>query len=206
MKQKRFLFWLTTLASSLPFVALAYKFLTDQLGPQPTEALNKEFGEITFMFLVGNLALGSLLALASRPYRKYLQPLLHVRRPFGVACFCYAFLHLLFYIFKEGSLTHALTEMSEKTFLVFGLGAWIILFTLAITSNNWSQRKLKKKWKSLHRWVYVAFILASVHTLLIEKRDISESLAWILPIGVILCLRASKHLLATRPWSGIKNS
>lgn len=49
------------------------------------------------------------------------------------------------------------------------LTGWIAMFifvALAVTSNNASVRALGKRWKSLHKLVYVAAILTFLHWIL----------------------------------------
>jgi sulfoxide reductase heme-binding subunit YedZ len=47
----------------------------------------------------------------------------------------------------------------------FGIAGFVILLALAMTSNRWAMRWLGKHWKSLHRWVYVAGALVTIHAL-----------------------------------------
>lgn len=48
----------------------------------------------------------------------------------------------------------------------------VIVFTiLAVTSNNWSIRKLGKNWKKLHRLTYLALILLILHLLLVKQGE-----------------------------------
>lgn len=52
-----------------------------------------------------------------------------------------------------------------KTFSVYiqGVTTFIIFTLLAITSNNWSIKKLKKNWKQLHKLTYVAMFVLIWH-------------------------------------------
>lgn len=50
---------------------------------------------------------------------------------------------------------------------LFGLFAYPILLAMLITSTDWMVRKLKKWWKFLHRFVYLAEIFIVLHVVLI---------------------------------------
>jgi methionine sulfoxide reductase heme-binding subunit len=57
-----------------------------------------------------------------------------------------------------------LLQSFSKPFVWFGLIGLSILVLLALTSNNWSVRKLGgKRWKLLHRLAYVAAIALIYH-------------------------------------------
>jgi sulfoxide reductase heme-binding subunit YedZ len=61
--------------------------------------------------------------------------------------------------------------------LVFGSIAFFILFLMAITSTDWAMQKLTPKiWKTLHRFVYVAYVAAIFHFLRIASVDILMTL------------------------------
>ncbi len=52
--------------------------------------------------------------------------------------------------------------------ILFGIIAEIILVPLWITSNDWSVKKLAKRWKVLHRCTHVALLFVIGHVLLIN--------------------------------------
>ncbi len=84
------------------------------------------------------------------------------RRYFGVAAFAYAALHTVLYIIDMGTLKAVLGEALE-----FGIWTgWLAMFVfvpLAITSNDWSVRKMGPSWKRLQRWVYLAAVGTLLH-------------------------------------------
>lgn len=88
--------------------------------------------------------------------------LLQRRRHFGIASFIYAALHLCHYVIETGALSEILAEATDIDF-AFGWAALVIFFILALTSNNWSVRRLGRKWKLLHYWVYPASAFAFLH-------------------------------------------
>ena len=50
--------------------------------------------------------------------------------------------------------------------VIFGLAAYPILIAMAATSSDWAVRKLKRWWKFLHRFVYLAEIFIVFHAVL----------------------------------------
>lgn len=99
------------------------------------------------------------------PSRAWTAWLLKSRRYFGVASFAYAALHTAVYLERKGTLHRVLTEAQDP-----GMGAgWLALLLfvpLAVSSNDFSVRWLRRSWKRLHRLVYPAAFLAMAHWLL----------------------------------------
>ena len=81
-----------------------------------------------------------------------------------------------------------------------GLGAALLFLMLLGISNDLSLRILKaRRWKSMQRWTYIAFLLTGAHGIayqLIEKRHIP----WVLVLAAVLIAVAvaqeqHRHLL-----------
>ena len=51
------------------------------------------------------------------------------------------------------------------------------MIPLALTSNDWSVRRLGRFWRFLHRLTYLAAILAGVHFIMLSKGFDVEALA-----------------------------
>ena len=124
-------------------------------------------------------ALLLLAALSFSPLRRlgWLAPsMMRYRRPVGVACFFYAFLHaLLFAQFYVGWSSEALaTEFASRPYILMGGVAVMLLGVLAATSNNVSVRHLGSKWRVLHQLIYPASGLFLVHHLWQVRADYFE--------------------------------
>ena len=109
-----------------------------------------------------------LLSLAITPLRLFFHDsgwpnwLLHRRRYFGVAAFTYAALHTGVYLQRKlgaGLVLQEATEFSMWT----GWLAMVILVPLAVTSNDAAVRRLRRTWKKLHRWIYLAALCTFMH-------------------------------------------
>jgi len=147
------------------FLPLVYLFLAANQGWLSADPA-KDIQHFT-----GRMALKLLLAtLLVSPLTRYLkQPLLiRTRRLLGLWCFAWACLHLTSYYLLELGYDHLRllgSEIVSRPYLLLGLISWIILFALAITSFQRAQRKLGRRWQTLHNGIYLVAILAPVHYL-----------------------------------------
>lgn len=155
------------IASLTPLSWLIYLGLNNQLGPDPGKALVDGLGLWALRLL--------LMTLLLRPLRELTRNniFLRVRRLVGLFCWFYATLHLagaLFYVvgFSSAELLKALVD---RTYIILGLLAWLLLLPLAITSNRRSQRKLGRRWVLLHRLIYPAAILVCLHFIWLVRSD-----------------------------------
>lgn len=187
--------WVFYLLLALPVAWLISAVVQDQLGANPAETLNKKLGKFTLYLFLLNLYWGSFEALINN---RILKPWFPLRRTVGVATFIYACLHFGSYFLREGEFDVAFHQLIQKPYLIFGLLSLLVLLLLAATSNNYSLRKLKwKKWKGLHRLVYFAFFLISIHILLIEKRSWLSNKYTLFPMALVLFFRFC-HALVKR--------
>jgi sulfoxide reductase heme-binding subunit YedZ len=88
------------------------------------------------------------------------QWLLKYRRLIGLLSFFLAVLHA-FIFFKKRDFD----VFDLKTYFVYfqGVSSFIIFTLLAITSNDWSVKRLKKNWKNLQCLTYLAMFLVTWH-------------------------------------------
>jgi methionine sulfoxide reductase heme-binding subunit len=157
---------------TVPFWYWIYRIFLTDLGADPAKSLNHKTGEMSYYFLMANLIIGVLIALKIK-MPSALRFLYLNRRFLGVITFFYLILHLTLYFAMESFEFKAIEQIYTKLYLILGFSAWILFLILALTSNDFSVKKLTvKKWKWLHRSVYLGFILASIHVLKIEKTDL----------------------------------
>lgn len=163
----------------LPLGWIGFKFFGNGPSANPAQELTHLFGRVSIYALAFNITLGSYFWLTTKSslILRYFPTVLRVplkkfRRHLGVAGFLYLFVHLGFHFLIEAGIPEGFQAIFEAKYLWVGSSAFILMATLAITSNNFSMRRLGKNWKSLHRVTYVAFALATVHTLMIEKADL----------------------------------
>jgi sulfoxide reductase heme-binding subunit YedZ len=94
------------------------------------------------------------------------------RRWLGVAGFFFITLHIftVVWLFFKFDLTYLYFSWNPWVNLIIpGTLAYIILLVMAITSTDTMVSKIKpKKWKFIHRFVYLAFIAAMLHFLFVH--------------------------------------
>lgn len=108
---------------------------------------------------------------------------LHARRAIGVSAFYYAFLHVYITFFDQLGGFGGVGYFNATYNLSFLLGILSlgILFIMAATSFDWVIAKMSyKKWKLLHRLVYVASIALILHVVLIGPHFVNSS-----PLGYV---------------------
>jgi sulfoxide reductase heme-binding subunit YedZ len=150
------------LAAFLPFVYLFMAASQGWLSADPAKDIQHFTGRMALKLLLATLLVS--------PLTRYLkQPLLiRTRRLLGVWCFAWASLHLTSYYLLELGYDHLRllgSELISRPYLLLGMISWIILFALAITSFQRMQRKLGRRWQTLHNGVYLVAILAPIHYL-----------------------------------------
>jgi sulfoxide reductase heme-binding subunit YedZ len=148
--------WVWT-ALSIPAIVICTRFFADSISYG--QAIHQT-GQWSVGFLIGTLALTPLrIALKSNPA---LLTVLRYRRAIGVASFSYAALHTIIYLERKWGAGLIIKEGVEPS-LATGWLALAIFAVLAITSNDFSVRIMRRKWKRLHRSVYAASFLTFIH-------------------------------------------
>jgi len=175
--------WAVYLVGLLPAPWLLYLALTGGLGVEPIEALEHRLGELALQFLVAGLAV--------TPLRQYLRlNLMRFRRAIGLLAFCYASLHLAVWLFLDVQIAAQIwADIVKRPYVTVGMLAFLLLVPLAVTSNNWSVRRLGPQWRRLHRLVYPAALLAAVHFIWLAKGFQLEPLVYLAIIVALLALR-----------------
>lgn len=109
--------------------------------------------------------------------------LMRRRRHIGVAAFCYAALHLTFYILSRDGVAELLAD-AGKMRIWTGWIAFLIFVPLALTSNNLSIRRLGTAWKPIQRTVYVAAMALLAHWLM-AKHGLVPALLHFAPLAAL---------------------
>ncbi|RMG30047.1 MAG: sulfoxide reductase heme-binding subunit YedZ [Gammaproteobacteria bacterium] len=169
----------------LPAGWLLFAALTDRLGANPIEAVTRGTGDWALRFLLITLAITPLARLTGW------RSLIGYRRLFGLYAFFYASLHLLCYLwldqfFDWAEIGH---DLLERPFITLGMLSWAMLVPLAATSNRRMMRRMGRRWKHLHRTIYLIAPLAVVHFFLLVKADWREPLLYLLVTVALLGMR-----------------
>ena len=137
-------------------------------------ALIRSTSTLALLLLHVILSIGPLCRL-----NKKMLPLLYNRRHLGVTMFTIALVHGSFSIFQFHALGNVnpfvslftsntqFNSLSQFPFQALGFFALIIFFLMAITSHDfWLHNLSPKVWKTLHMFVYLAYLLIILHVML----------------------------------------
>ncbi len=172
-------------AAWMPLLALVWDAWQGHLSVNPIQDMTYRTGKAAMVLLVATLAVTPAFIL----FR--FRPGLKVRRALGLYAFGYALLHAWIYVGLDygWNLQLIRAELGEKRYVLVGFLALLLLIPLAITSTRGWQRRLKQRWKSLHRLVYPAAFLVMLHYIWVQKADIREPLMWTGFLILLLCIR-----------------
>lgn len=147
------------LGALAPLLWLFYAINAGHLGGDPVKELIHYLGMGTLRLL--------LLTLLVSPLARVLHygQLNRLRRPLGLWCFTWASLHFSAWLALDLGLDWSLigSELIERTYILVGFSAWLILLALAVTSIPALLRRMGKRWKKLHGLLYVAVLLGCWH-------------------------------------------
>lgn len=150
------------LAGFLPLIWLMLAIDQGWFSADPAKDIQHFTGRMALKFLLGTLLVTPLARYGKQPL------LIRVRRLLGLWCFAWATLHLVSYSVLELGISNLGllgSELISRPYLTLGIVSWVILLLLALTSFQKAQRKLGKRWQTLHNGVYVVLILAPIHYL-----------------------------------------
>ncbi len=154
----------------------------DLLGPEPGRAVTQFIGIWALNCLLLTLAVSSLK-------RSPLSlNLIRYRRRIGLFAFTYMLLHLLAYMaMMLGWQWQDLNdEVVKRPYMVVGVFALLLTIPLAITSTrNW-QRRLGRRWKTLHYSVYLVAALSMTHILLQVRSSWMEFVVYSSVLSLLL--------------------
>ena len=174
----------------MPAAWLVWQGQHGELGADPVNVFERSLGLWAFRFLLACLALAPLKRFAGINLLRY-------RRLTGLLAFFYASLHVLAYIGLDHGFDWGVlwTDITHRPFIILGMSALVLLVPLALTSNAFSMRLMKRQWKVLHRLIYLAAVLAGIHFFLSFKTLNGVSAPYLAGLGVLLLSR----ILPQRP-------
>lgn len=161
-----------------------YLAATGKIGVDPINLLEREYGSMALKLIVAGLLV--------TPLRKYTGlNLLKFRRAIGVTAFFLVLAHFTVWaILDVGSLSRVWADIIKRPYVMFGMGAFVLMLPLVLTSNNWSLRKIGgMAWRKLHKLTYPAAILAGIHYVWLVKGWQTEPLVY---LAIILALLATR--------------
>ncbi len=179
----------------LPIAKIGWDAFRGGLGGNPIEAVQNRLGFWTITLLAVALVPTPAWDLFRVGWPQRL------RRVLGVTAFAYALLHFLFYVAVDKFFDwHTISQdLTKRPFLMVGFAALLCLAPLAITSTDgWVGRLGYRRWKLLHRLVYLAAVLAVVHFAWRVKADLRRPLLFAAVFAALLAARVPGWIRAAR--------
>ena len=177
-------------AAILPFFIMVLGVINNSLGADPARALALETGRWSIRFL--------LVSLSITPFRELfrLSKLAPLRRTFGLFSLFYASLHFLVYVLflLELRWSEIGSDILERPYITVGFAAFSILALLGATSPKSVVRALGRKWRVIHRLVYLAIILVIVHVTWILRTDVFDAALYASITMLLLGYRLNKSI------------
>lgn len=177
-----------------PLAWLIFDFWFGLLGPEPIRAMILRTGKAAIILLV--------LSLACTPARILFnwKDANAVRRAFGLYGFMYVCLHLLIFVWLDYGFMMQLIveEIIKRRYALVGFAAFLLLIPLALTSTKGWQRRLGKRWTTLHKLVYAVAVLAVIHYIWLVKNAYAQPILFAAVVGLLLATRVPsvrRHLV-----------
>jgi sulfoxide reductase heme-binding subunit YedZ len=178
----------------IPLVHLVWRGYTARLGANPVEFVEHYSGDWSLRLL--------LVTLALTPLRRFtgLSEPIRIRRLLGLWCYAWLCLHFATYLVFDLELSawQLGQDLVKRSYITLGFTAWLFLSSLALTSTQGWQRRLKRNWKRLHRLIYPAALLGVLHYWWLVKADVRMPLVY-LSIFIALMLMRLERRAILRP-------
>lgn len=183
--KKHWLRVVTHMGASIPFLLLVWDAANNNLTANPIQAITQRTGLPALIMLVLSLAITPLNTVFG------LKQVIPLRRALGLYTFWYASLHFLTFTVLDYGLDPGLLveAIGKKPFALVGFSAYLLLAPLALTSTKGWMKRLGKRWKLLHKLVYVVAGLVILHFVWSVKADYREPLIYGTIIAGLFVLR-----------------
>lgn len=176
--------WSLYIVGALPPLWFLYLGLTGGLGVEPIKALEHRLGELALQAFI--------VVLAITPLRNWTGVnLIKFRRALGLLTFYYVSCHLLVWLVLDVQILSLIwADILKRPYITIGMLAFALMIPAALTSNNFSIRKLgTKRWKRIHQLTYAAGILSALHFVMLAKGFQIEPLVYLAIVLALLLAR-----------------
>lgn len=185
--------WLLYVAGLLPAAWYFYLGATDGLGADPVKTFELFLGIWAVRFLILTLAVSPARDLFGWNYLRY-------RRCLGLLCFYYVAMHFTVYMVLDQALIiqAVIDDVVKRPFIMFGMAGLTLLIPLALTSNNFSIRRLGPAWVRLHRLVYIVAACGALHFALSTKVLSLEQYVYVGLLILLILYRSWRPIARSR--------
>ncbi|MFN7091552.1 MAG: protein-methionine-sulfoxide reductase heme-binding subunit MsrQ [Allorhizobium sp.] len=172
--------WALYAIGLMPGLYAFYLGIFGGLGADPVRAFEHLVGLWAFRFLC--------LGLAVTPLRDLFGiNLIAYRRALGLLAFYYVLAHFTVYLTLDRGLilSSIAGDILKRPYIMLGMAGLLMLIPLALTSNQWSIRRLGPRWNRLHKLTYPILLAAILHYAL-SLKVIDPEAAFYIAVTVIL--------------------
>ncbi len=150
--------WALYAIGLMPGLYAFYLGIFGGLGADPVRAFEHLLGLWALRFLCIGLVITPLRDLFGINLIAY-------RRALGLLAFYYVLAHFAVYLTLDRGLilSSIAGDILKRPYIMLGMAGLIMLIPLALTSNQWSIRRLGQRWNKLHKLVYPVLIVAVLH-------------------------------------------
>ncbi len=183
------------LACLIPMGLLVRKGIEQRLGANPIEVITHATGDWTLIFLCITLAITPLRRALGLPW------LVRYRRMTGLFAFFHGFLHFMTYVWLDQFFNWhmILKDVAKRPFITAGFTAFVLMIPLAATSTAGMIRRLGgRRWRLLHRLIYVSATAGVIHYYWLVKADVRLPLRYAAIVGFLLACRVLIHFIDRR--------
>jgi len=185
-KSVGFIKTLVFLLALFPLIKLGYAAFIDMLGANPIEKITRTTGYWTLTFLLITLTATPLKRLSGWNW------LIRLRRMLGLFAFFYGSMHFLTYLVLDQFFDWdaILKDIVKRPYITVGFPSFVLMIPLAITSTDAMIRRLGgKRWRLLHRLVYLCAIGGVVHYWWLVKKDLTNPITFAVLLALLFGIR-----------------
>ncbi|MCJ8520654.1 sulfoxide reductase heme-binding subunit YedZ [Pseudorhizobium tarimense] len=176
--------WALYVIGLCPAAWYFYQGATGGLGVNPVKTFEHLLGIWALRFLIATLAITPLRDIVGVNWLRY-------RRALGLLAFYYVVMHFSVWLILDRGLevSSIAGDIVKRPYITIGIVCLVSLVPLAVTSNNWSIRRLGPRWSKLHQLIYPVALGGALHYLLAVKSVTFQPFVHIGLVAVLLAYR-----------------
>nr|WP_325260929.1 protein-methionine-sulfoxide reductase heme-binding subunit MsrQ [uncultured Rhizobium sp.] len=176
--------WALYVVGLCPAAWYFYQAATGGLGFNPVKTFEHLIGIWALRFIILTLGVTPLRDILGINWIRY-------RRALGLLAFYYVVFHFSVYLLLDLQLNFGAvgSDIVRRPYITIGFACLLLLIPLAVTSNNWSIRKLGQTWVKMHKLIYLVALGGALHYVLAVKSVTLVPFIHIAAIGLLLAYR-----------------
>jgi len=181
----RWMLWGMHIGSWIPLALLLFEQWQGLLGVDPVREALFHTGITALVLLVLSLAVTPVKFVTGW------NQLIPLRKWLGLYGFMYVCFHLLIFVWLDYgfNLGFLIDGLFNQLYVIVGFVAFLLLIPLAVTSTKGWQKRLGKRWKTLHKLFYLIIILSLIHFFWLVKNVYVEPAIYAVIVALLLLAR-----------------